>query len=68
MARNEELGRNDIEIYEYVESNFPQFDYVAIFVNDADENFGGFQDTGRYEIVFQKKNVLILEVQQTNIK
>lgn len=52
-------GRNSDSIVKYVEDHFADYDYVAVFDNNLEENFGGFLRTGEYELVYFKRSVLI---------
>ena len=60
MVRNEQAGVETGQLVTYIESNFTDYDYVAIFANKIESNFGGFIETDHYEIFYRKSNVLIL--------
>lgn len=62
LAQNEQMGIKTTPIYEYVETNFEGYGYVAVFVKGVTRDFGGFKDTGRYEVAYAEKDVLILEL------
>jgi hypothetical protein len=59
LVRLELAGNDSGEIVRYVEANFKEFEYVVVFANDLEGNFGGFLETGRFELVYSKNNVLI---------
>lgn len=60
LVRNEQAGLEAGQLVKYVESNFTDYDYVAIFANNIESNFAGFMETNNYEIFYRKSNVLIL--------
>lgn len=60
LVRNEQSGLETSQLIKYVESNFTNYDYVAIFANNIEDNFGGFMGTSDYEIFYRKNGVLIL--------
>jgi len=60
MVRNEQSQIETNQLAAYVEANFTEYDYVAIFANNLDSNFGSFLETGNYEIFYRKNDVLIL--------
>ncbi|MBI5945514.1 MAG: hypothetical protein HY864_14225 [Chloroflexi bacterium] len=63
MVREEQAGVKSGQVVEYVEDRFlSRYEYVAIFANSLEKEFGGFLDTGRYEIFYYKKDVLILKL------
>jgi hypothetical protein len=60
LIQNELTGSNyQITVCQYIESHFSDFDYVVIFVRNTPSDFGGFLESGRYKIFYQKKDVLI---------
>lgn len=60
MVRNEQSQIETNQLAAYVEANFTEYDYVAIFANNLEINFGGFLEKGNYEIFYRKNDVLIL--------
>jgi hypothetical protein len=62
LARNEQSGVEIGQLVEYVETHFTQYEYVVIFVKNINYDFGGFKDTGRYGVVYDKRDVLILRL------
>lgn len=60
LVRSEQTGKELNQLVNYVDSNFEDFDYVAIFANNIESNFGGFIETDQYEIFYRKSDVLIL--------
>jgi len=61
-VRNEQTGVEMGQLVNHVESDFTDYDYVAIFANNLEEEFGGFLETGRYEVFYRRKGVLIFSV------
>ncbi|MBI5951996.1 MAG: glycosyltransferase family 39 protein [Chloroflexi bacterium] len=61
-VRNEQAGVETGQLVNHVESDFTDYDYVAIFANNLEEEFGGFLETGRYEVFYRRKGVLIFSV------
>ncbi|MBV5336810.1 MAG: hypothetical protein J0653_02085, partial [Deltaproteobacteria bacterium] len=59
LVRLASSGNDSGEIVRYVEANFKEFEYVVIFANDLEGNFGGFLETGRFDLLYSKNNVLI---------
>jgi hypothetical protein len=59
LVRLAQAGNESGEIVKYVETYFEEFDYVAIFANNLDENFGGFLETKRFDLVYSKNNVVL---------
>jgi hypothetical protein len=59
LVRSAQGGNDSGEIVRYVEKNFPDLDYVAIFASDLEKTSGGFLETGRFELVYSRKNVLV---------
>ena len=62
MVRNEQTGVKTGQLAKYIESNFADYNYIAIFGNNIDKNFGGFLETGNYELFYRKSDVLILRL------
>lgn len=60
MVRNEQTGAETNQLAAYVESNFADYGYVAVFSKNIDKDFGGFMATGNYEVFYRKNDVLIL--------
>lgn len=60
MVRNEQAGIEVNQLAPYIESNFSDYDYIAIFANNIESKFGGFIETGNYEIFYRKSDILIL--------
>lgn len=61
-VRNEQAGVEMGQLVNHVESDFTDYDYVAIFANNLEEEFGGFLEIGRYEVFYRRKGVLIFSV------
>ncbi len=59
LVRSAARGNDSGEIVRYVETHFEEFEYVVVFANDLDGTFGGFLETGRFELIYLKNNVLI---------
>jgi hypothetical protein len=59
LLRSSQAGNDADEIVKYVEKKFKDFDYIVIFAKNLDEKIGGFLQTGRFDIVYFRKNVLI---------
>lgn len=62
MVRNEQAGIKTGQLAKYIESNFADYNYVAIFGNNIDKSFGGFLETGNYELFYRKSDVLVLRL------
>ncbi|NJN79815.1 MAG: hypothetical protein HC797_04710 [Anaerolineales bacterium] len=60
MVRNEQSGAELGQLVTYVEDNFSSYDFVAIFANNIESTFGGFLETGNYEVFYRKSDALIL--------
>jgi 4-amino-4-deoxy-L-arabinose transferase-like glycosyltransferase len=60
LMRNEQSGIHIGQLVNHVEANFTDYDYVAIFANNIESNFGGFMETDNYEIFYRKNDILIL--------
>lgn len=60
MVRNEQAGMEAGLLADFIESNFTDYDYVAIFAGRIEKEFGGFLDTDRFEVFYRKSDVLIL--------
>lgn len=61
LVRYEQSGVETGRLADYVEINFGDHEFVAIFANRLEKEFGGFLKTGRYETFYFKRNVLILQ-------
>jgi len=59
LVRSAQAGNNSSEIARYVETHFEEFEYVVIFANNLNRNFGGFLETGRFNLIYSKNNALI---------
>jgi hypothetical protein len=59
LVRSALTGNDSGETVRYVETSFKEFEYVVIFANDLEGNFGGFLETGRFDLLYSKNNVLI---------
>lgn len=59
LVRSAQAGNDTGELAAYVESHFDDYGYVAVFANDLSDGFGGFLATGRFDILYSKKDVLI---------
>ncbi|MBL8080116.1 MAG: glycosyltransferase family 39 protein [Anaerolineales bacterium] len=66
MVRNEQSGLEQGQLVKYVETHFDDYGFVAIFADNLEYSFGGFFETGRYEIFYRKKDVLIFRVVPTS--
>lgn len=60
MVRNEQAGMEAALLVDFIEFNFTDYDYVAIFADRIEKEFGGFLDTDRFEVFYRKGDVLIL--------
>lgn len=60
MARDEQAGIETGRLADFIESNFTDYDYVAIFAGHVEKEFGGFLDTDRFEVFYRKSDALIL--------
>jgi 4-amino-4-deoxy-L-arabinose transferase-like glycosyltransferase len=56
MVRNEQANVEIGQLMTYIED----YDYIAIFANNIESNFGGFMETDNYEIFYRKNDILIL--------
>lgn len=61
LARSERSSYETNEIIDYVEAQFSDFDYVAVFIGNVYSEFGGFINSGRYNLIYEKKDVLIFK-------
>lgn len=63
LVQNELIdGGNRNVLRKYIEIQFPDFDYVAIFAKKIDVDFGGFLASGKYKTFYRKNDVLIFSV------
>ncbi len=67
LVRLAQTGNDSGKIVSYVETHFEEFEYIAIFANNLEKNFGGFLETGRFDLVYSRKNVLIFIRTSTQI-
>lgn len=62
MVRYEQSGVEPGRLVDYIQSNFKDYEFVAIFANNLEKEFGGFLETGHYEIFYRKRDVLIFRL------